>query len=313
MSIAADITVPSAPQPRELALWSGAAILATVVHAAVFFGGQAMQEPPQSDAFEQALTVDLAPLPMTTPEAVEAEEVVAETPNETIKPETAEPVEQEVVEEVEEQILEPVEPETVEPEIVETEVAEAEPIEPVEQADIVDPELETPDIVMPEVVAALPQPRPVIEKPKEKPVEPVRKPKPVKKKEPPAKRPAPEKVEKAEKTEKASKSSQSSKASKAPSISPARWQSRVLAWINRHKRYPNGAKSRREEGVVQVAFAINASGSVVAASVARSSGNPELDRAAVEMVRRASPVPAPPPEIASGRMSLSLPVHFNLR
>src|SRR5690606_11289798 len=109
------------------------------------------------------------------------------------------------------------------------------------------------------------------------------------------------------------KSSKSSKASRAPSVSPARWQSRVLAWINRHKRYPRGARSRREEGLVQVSFAINASGSVVSARIARSSGNAELDKAALDMLHRASPVPAPPPEIASGRMNLSVPVQFNLR
>src|SRR5690606_19122506 len=89
-----------------------------------------------------------------------------------------------------------------------------------------------------------------------------------------------------------------SAASSAPRISPARWQSKVVAWLNRHKRYPSGARSRREEGSVNVSFTIDAGGRVLAARVARSSGNAELDQAAVEMVRRSSPVPAPPPQIA---------------
>jgi protein TonB len=87
----------------------------------------------------------------------------------------------------------------------------------------------------------------------------------------------------------------------------------VLAWLNRHKRYPSGAKSRREEGSVQVSFTIDASGRVTGSRVVRSSGSPDLDRAALDMVQRASPVPAPPKEIARSRMSLNVPVMFNLR
>ena len=57
----------------------------------------------------------------------------------------------------------------------------------------------------------------------------------------------------------------------------------------------------------------DASGSVTSARVARSSGSAELDKAALDMVRRASPVPAPPPEIARSRMNISVPVQFSLK
>ena len=45
-------------------------------------------------------------------------------------------------------------------------------------------------------------------------------------------------------------------------------------------------------------------------AIARSSGNAELDRAALDMVRRSSPVPAPPE--GETTRSLVVPVAFNL-
>jgi protein TonB len=278
------------------------------------------------DAAEQALEIDLTPLPMTLPDAVASDATPQEAVDDAVEPvEDITKAAEEVVEpaktaetETVEPVQKPVEtaalqPDTVEPvEDVQPET-EAAPEEPQAIEPLVD-EVEVPDVVTPEVVAMLPQPRPVIEdKPKEKPAP--KKPTQVEKKQdkPDRKEPVAKEAEAKPAPAPAAQNSRSSKASKAPSVSPARWQSRVLAWINRHKRYPRGAKSRREEGMVQVSFAINASGSVVSARIASSSGNPELDKAALEMLHRASPVPAPPPEIASNRMSLSVPVQFNLR
>ncbi|MGP9822570.1 energy transducer TonB, partial [Salinarimonas sp. NSM] len=99
---------------------------------------------------------------------------------------------------------------------------------------------------------------------------------------------------------------------RAPSASPAersRWQARLLAHLERHKRYPPAARAQRIEGVVHVTFALDARGSVTSARVARSSGAPALDEAAVAMVRRASPAPAPP----DGPVTLTVPVRFDLR
>lgn len=93
-------------------------------------------------------------------------------------------------------------------------------------------------------------------------------------------------------------------------VSPARWQSRVNAHLNRYKRFPSGARS---QGTVGVRFTIDPSGRVLAASVSRTSGDAALDQAAVDLVRRASPVPAPPPAIAKSRMTLSVPIRYSRR
>lgn len=86
-----------------------------------------------------------------------------------------------------------------------------------------------------------------------------------------------------------------------------RWKSRVVAHLERRKRYPASARARGEEGTVLVAFRIDGGGRVLSASLARSSGHRALDEAALAMVERASPVPAPP---AGTGTTLTAPVRF---
>jgi periplasmic protein TonB len=91
-----------------------------------------------------------------------------------------------------------------------------------------------------------------------------------------------------------------------PATSPATWKSSVNAHLIRHKGgNPNGAA-----GTVVVAFTINRSGSVVNSRLVRSSGDPVLDAKAVSTPRSASPVPAPPPDVAGSTIELSLPIRY---
>lgn len=94
------------------------------------------------------------------------------------------------------------------------------------------------------------------------------------------------------------------------SLSPATWQSRLMAHLERRKTYPPGAKARGERGTVFVRFSIDETGRVLSASLARSSGFAELDQEVLAMVRRASPVPAPPP---GANRTITAPVRFNVR
>lgn len=102
-------------------------------------------------------------------------------------------------------------------------------------------------------------------------------------------------------------------ASSSRSVSPANWRSRLMAHLNRHKRYPPEARSAGAQGRPRVAFTINRSGQVTSARLVGSSGSSALDAEAVAMVRRASPVPAPPPEMGGGSFSFTVPVLFNMR
>jgi periplasmic protein TonB len=84
----------------------------------------------------------------------------------------------------------------------------------------------------------------------------------------------------------------------------ATWRGEVLARISEFKPSSNGAS-----GTAVVAFTVDGGGRVVSASLVRSSGDSALDSASVAMVRRASPVPAPPPELG-GHVNLTVPVRF---
>lgn len=92
--------------------------------------------------------------------------------------------------------------------------------------------------------------------------------------------------------------------------SPARWSSRVLAHLERRKRYPASAQRAGVEGVAHVQFSIDARGTVLSARLVRSSGNPDLDNEVVAMVHRASPIPKPPP---GAPHNLTVPVVFQVR
>lgn len=103
---------------------------------------------------------------------------------------------------------------------------------------------------------------------------------------------------------------QPGRAGSSPDLTPD-WRARLAAHLERHRRYPASARASGVEGVVHLSFTIDASGRVVAHGVARSSGSPALDQAAIEMIRRASPLPPPPG--AGANVSITAPVNFRLR
>jgi protein TonB len=93
------------------------------------------------------------------------------------------------------------------------------------------------------------------------------------------------------------------------SMSPANWQSLLMAHLERRKRYPAGASERGARGIAYVRFTIDGAGNVLSANLVRSSGFSELDQETVSLVRRASPVPAPPP---GANRTITVPVRFNV-
>ena len=96
-------------------------------------------------------------------------------------------------------------------------------------------------------------------------------------------------------------------AASVSAASRASWRGTLLAHLNRYKRFPGGANP----GTVQVAFSIDRSGRVLSARLVGGSGDAILDEEAVAMIRRASPVPAPPEGLGGGSIALSVPVKFS--
>lgn len=280
----------------EVMLWAGAGLVVSAVHVGAVAWALSESPPPPPDASPPAaIMVEFAP-----------EQVAQETEQDAdIAPDQPMVEQAESVPEDEpEPELEPEEPVEPEPEPVEEVTEETEEIaEPVEEE--VESFEEMVETRVEKVVVPIPPPKP---KPPRRDVR-QRKPQPQSQLSSPAPRTtAPPKIEapRADRTAAA----QNARGRNAPRISPASWQSRLLAHLERRKRYPSRAKRRREEGVAYVRFSIDANGNVLSARLTRSSGFPDLDAEVVAMVTRASPVPAPPPGIEG---TITVPVRFKLR
>ena len=91
------------------------------------------------------------------------------------------------------------------------------------------------------------------------------------------------------------------------------WKRQVVSLLERNKRYPAVAQARGEKGTAELAFSLDRPGRVTASRIVRSSGSAALDQETLELVRRAQPFPPPPPELAGGEISLSVPIKFNIR
>ncbi|HFK2922501.1 TPA: TonB family protein [Stenotrophomonas maltophilia] len=93
----------------------------------------------------------------------------------------------------------------------------------------------------------------------------------------------------------------------------ATWEGRLLGHLQTHRRYPRQAERLRQQGVVYVRFAVGRDGAVSGLKLGRSSGFALLDQETLDTVQRASPVPAPPAEVAGDPVEVMVPVSFFLR
>jgi protein TonB len=98
-----------------------------------------------------------------------------------------------------------------------------------------------------------------------------------------------------------------------PSAAIRRWESGLVAHIERFKRYPAEARARGDHGVARVAFTIDRDGWVHESRILETSGSPELDRECLAMLARAQPMPKPPRQAQTSELSFIVPVRFNIR
>ncbi|KUM23836.1 energy transducer TonB [Mesorhizobium loti] len=312
---------------REAGLWTSAAAIILAAHVAVAYAVQTLSfaempdsGPPPALAIEMAPTVIAPAVPedLTTLDAVAPDppDAAEETPTVSeVKPVTdlaPEPAVEEAAP-VTEQAVDADEAEEAAP--AKQAVAALSEQQPLDEV-VPDPV----EAVAPDVVIPLPQPKPVDTNVKaDKPVEakkkaekkPVEKPKQRPKREKPA---LPKTVTTASidaKAEAKAAAPQSSSPAPRFSVSPSRWNASLQAWIRRHTRYPSAARSRRAEGTPNVTFTVDASGRVVSARLARSSGDADLDRAALGALQGAT-VPTPPAELGA-RVTRTAPFVFSLR
>jgi protein TonB len=91
----------------------------------------------------------------------------------------------------------------------------------------------------------------------------------------------------------------------------ATWQKELIAHLDKHKRYP--AERSLKSAEILVSFALDRLGHVLSASVVKGSGDAAFDAAALAMVRKSDPVPAPPPTVADEGLNFTLPVIFRVK
>lgn len=85
-----------------------------------------------------------------------------------------------------------------------------------------------------------------------------------------------------------------------------------MAWLVRHRSYPDEAKRRKQQGVVHVKFTIDRDGQVLAARVEKSPGIAALDAAALQVLQHASPVPPMPASMRMSKLTITLPIEYSL-
>jgi protein TonB len=91
-----------------------------------------------------------------------------------------------------------------------------------------------------------------------------------------------------------------------------KWYDEVLALLQKQKRYPRLALLRSEQGVVKVRFELDREGRLLNEELVDSSGFHSLDKEALALVHRVSLFPPPPAAIAGSRISLVVPVAFQV-
>ena len=290
---------------RSLAMlrWVTAAVVVTVAHgvgAWVLLNWKTSPAEAAAGAPEPAIMIELA-----------AVSIAAEAPAEPLPP-APEKVEPEPTPPEPVKETPPPEPEPPPPDpVTETPVEPPPEVEPT-PVNTPEPEIKLPDLPnIPKADAMLTVAPPPPEKPKEivKPVErklPPKKPRIVEHK--PVEKPVRRQAAAPPPSQQASAPNPVSPGAAAtPMISTASWRGSLIAHLNRYKRFPGNASP----GTVQVAFSIDRGGRVISARLSGSSGDTALDEEAVSMVRRASPVPAPPDGLGGGVIALAVPVRFS--
>lgn len=102
-------------------------------------------------------------------------------------------------------------------------------------------------------------------------------------------------------------------AASAPSKAEVSWQSKLLSHLGRYKRYPDDARRRGVEGVNRLRFVVDGNGKVLSYSLAGKSRSLSLDRATLQMIRRAQPLPPPPAEmLTNGKVEIVAPFVYAL-
>ncbi|MGK9174707.1 energy transducer TonB [Yokenella regensburgei] len=95
--------------------------------------------------------------------------------------------------------------------------------------------------------------------------------------------------------------------------SKVNWESLVKGKINKMRSYPMEARRRNRSGTAVVMFNVNEQGDILSTQLVTPSGTLSLDKAALNAVENARPLPPPPKMILrNGVHKVTMPVEFEL-
>jgi protein TonB len=91
----------------------------------------------------------------------------------------------------------------------------------------------------------------------------------------------------------------------------AGYRAALSAWLESHKRYPDTARARGEEGRAVLRFRVDRYGRLLNYALAQSTGYPDLD-AAVDAMMRGASLPPFPADMTASDVEVSVTVRFGL-
>lgn len=92
------------------------------------------------------------------------------------------------------------------------------------------------------------------------------------------------------------------------------WFAKMKSHIEKHRTFPAEAKARGERGDVLVTFLIDMSGNLLSSKIHKPTCFEDLNREALEIIRRAAPFPTPPLELMTrSGVPLTIPIRFRYR
>ena len=93
---------------------------------------------------------------------------------------------------------------------------------------------------------------------------------------------------------------------------PSNYVNTVFARINSNVKYPASARRRHVEGTVGYALTLSPAGALLNVKITKSSGDDDLDAAAIDAIRAAAPF-GPLPDLGGTRYRLVGAIEYALR
>jgi protein TonB len=91
------------------------------------------------------------------------------------------------------------------------------------------------------------------------------------------------------------------------------WMRAVTERVRQAFYYPDAALAARITGVVTLRFAVRRDGQIDRLEIGKSSGDAGLDKAALDIMRKAQPLPPIPERMHAERVEGELPINFGVR